>query len=306
MRTAFSYFFLFIFPVLNAFTQNSPFISDEGQKAYYTCYDKVLSDHGIQYKDVWIESDLGRCHLVETGKLDGEPLLLLHAVGCSAAEWYANYKALGKYFHIYALDMPGDAGKSTAKQFANSIEDYNNMLCQIMDALNFSSINIIGHSLGGFFSAGFTISYPERVKSLILLAPAATHIKIKLPFSLLLKLETKPGKGPMAINTLKMQAYKGFEPDPSFVKLMESVRNYCRVKVLFPYLYSTPELRSITVPTHLIIGAEEVLCRYKKSMKLAKRKYGHIEIHLMDNTGHTANMERPDEFNNLILSILRK
>ena len=286
--------------------QNALFVSDSGAKAYYSAYDSLLSKFQVNYIDHFIETNLGTCHLIEVGDSEAPPVLLLPAAGCSAAEWYANLNELGKQNRVFALDLPGDAGKSILRKQVGPmlIEDYNVMIGEILDNFQLKEVTLVGHSIGGFLATGFAISHPERVKHLVLLSPVATHINIKWYFRILLEMGGKPGKGPSAEKTLKMQASKGFDPEPLFVNLMQCVRDYCRVDLLFPYVYSSDELSSISIPTSLIIGTNEVLCNYKRSIRNAKSAFENVDIYIMDKTGHTPNMEIPDQFNLIVHSIL--
>jgi pimeloyl-ACP methyl ester carboxylesterase len=76
--------------------------------------------------------------------------------------------------------------------------------------------------------------------------------------------------------------------------------------MIFPYVYPTEDLGAITTPTHLIIGTEEVVCRPNKSAKLAKKKIPGISVHVIQDAGHTPNMERPEEFHDIVLQALRQ
>lgn len=93
-------------------------------------------------------------------------------------------------------------------------------------------------------------------------------------------------------------------PEPLFVNLMECVRNYCTVQMLFPYVFSDADLHKLTMPVHLIVGTGEPLHSWKRSVKLAKQKIPLVRVIVLENTGHTPNMERPDETNRLLLDIL--
>ena len=286
--------------------ENPLFKSDEGKTIYNDAYNNLLEKYGVQYRDIWIKTYLGKTHLIETGKKGGHPILLLHAAGVSAAEWYTNLNTLGKEFHLFALDMPGDAGKSELIRLPTNIADYELTILQILDTLKIQKINLLGHSIGGFFAAGFSIAHPERVDKLILLSPVTIHVAMHWYMKLIIKMGGgKQGKGPKAIKTLKMQAYKGFVPEPAFVELMNAVRAYAHVRMLFPYVYSKEKLASLKVPTTLIVGTKEVLCNYKKSVRLAKKKIPGIKVHIIDNAGHTLNMEYPEKVNQLLLSILK-
>lgn len=280
------------------------FISHVARTLYYEAYDALLAKYGIVVKDHWIETNLGKTHILETGNPEGKPLLMLHAAGCSAAEWYANFSVLGQEYHLFAVDMPGDAGKSELRKKAKNIEDYNQMLLQVLDTLHLDKTSLLGHSIGGFFATGFTIAYPEMVEKLILLSPVATHAPIRWYLRLMLHLTGRPGMGPHAEKTLKMQAFKGFDPEQLFSNLMEHVRNFCTVQMLFPYVYPEKKLANIKVPVFLIVGTEEPLCHYERSIRLAKQKIPGVNITVLENIGHTPNMERPDFTNRLLLNIL--
>lgn len=282
------------------------FISDAAKALYFKAYDAVLKKHGIAVNDHWIETHLGKAHVIESGNPAGKPVVMLHAAGCSAAEWYSNFEALGRDYHLYAVDMPGDAGKSELRKLPENIGDYAQTILQILDAFQLEQPILLGHSIGGFFAAGFAIAHPERVEKLILLSPVATHVPIRWYLRLMLKFTGRPGTGPHAIKTLKMQAFKGYEPEPLFAELMEHVRNFCTVQMLFPYVYSDEDLSKIKMPVHLIVGTEEPLCSCERSVKLAQQKIPHIQITVLENTGHTPNMERPEEANRLLLDILKK
>jgi pimeloyl-ACP methyl ester carboxylesterase len=209
-----------------------------------------------------------------------------------------------KKYHVYALDIPGDAGKSKLLSPIQSIDDYTSAMHTILDSLNLSKVSLVGHSIGGFLSAGFAMRYPESVDKLVLVSPVATHTNIHWYFKILLQMGGKPGKGPSAENTLKMQAGKHFVPEPAFVSLMQCVRDFCNVDLIFPYVYPEKELKKLNVPTYLIIGDQEKLCSYKKSVKDAHKKISEIKIEIMEGTGHTPNMEMPAQFNKIILNIL--
>ncbi|MBR3635468.1 MAG: alpha/beta hydrolase, partial [Lachnospiraceae bacterium] len=52
--------------------------SEEGKKKILSLYDEQLNRLNVPYKDVYVETSFGRTHLIETGSLQGEPLLIFH------------------------------------------------------------------------------------------------------------------------------------------------------------------------------------------------------------------------------------
>jgi pimeloyl-ACP methyl ester carboxylesterase len=86
---------------------------------------------------------------------------------------------LAQSYRVYALDTIGFAGKSNA---VKSIEDRATVaewLTDVLDALNIEKANMAGWSMGGFLTVNYAIEKPERLKKIVLLAPAATFV----PFS---------------------------------------------------------------------------------------------------------------------------
>ncbi|GAB2538612.1 alpha/beta fold hydrolase [Gracilibacillus alcaliphilus] len=80
---------------------------------------------------------------------------------------------------VYAPDLPG-YGLSDKPDIEYSLSFYIDFLKQFMDTLNLGQASLIGLSLGGGISLGFTLGYPMRVEKLILVY--VWGIFNKLPF----------------------------------------------------------------------------------------------------------------------------
>ena len=52
--------------------------SEKGKKEILDLYDAQLARLGRPYKDIYVETSFGKTHLIETGNLQGEPLLVFH------------------------------------------------------------------------------------------------------------------------------------------------------------------------------------------------------------------------------------
>lgn len=148
--------------------------------------------------------------LVENKGLAPPPTVVLHGYGAGLGFFFLNFQALGEWAakrggSIYALDWLGmglsarvpfkvHAKREDTEQRVKEAEDF------FLDALEewrsrngFDKINLIGHSLGGFFARGiqtslkvlidclmsggylsvaYALRYPERVTRVILLSPA--------------------------------------------------------------------------------------------------------------------------------------
>ena len=52
--------------------------SQKGKEEILALYDEQLKRLETAYKDLWVSTSFGKTHLIETGNLEGIPLLVFH------------------------------------------------------------------------------------------------------------------------------------------------------------------------------------------------------------------------------------
>jgi pimeloyl-ACP methyl ester carboxylesterase len=100
----------------------------------------------------------------------GEPLVLLHGVGESAAGWRPVQQALSRAYDVIALDFPGFGGSArlpadalpSAAALADAVE-------REMDQLGIGDFHVAGYSLGARVS--LELATRGRIHSVIAIAP---------------------------------------------------------------------------------------------------------------------------------------
>ncbi|WP_077326425.1 alpha/beta fold hydrolase [Virgibacillus siamensis] len=108
----------------------------------------------------------------------GHPVVLITG-GADTRNWKFITPLLAKHCQVVAFDLHG-AGKSPnpAGPF-NYVED----LLSLIDFLGFDEVTLIGHSMGGQIAAEFALNYPDRVSTLIMIAPALNGFKYSQEFN---------------------------------------------------------------------------------------------------------------------------
>lgn len=102
------------------------------------------------------------------------PLLLLHGMASSWRQWRRTLLRLAGEVPAIALDFPGFGGSDrphrpmTARDYADACEAW----CRARDL---PPLAAVGHSFGGAVLVDWASRYPERFRSLGLLAPAAVY-----------------------------------------------------------------------------------------------------------------------------------
>lgn len=108
----------------------------------------------------------------ETGA--GQALVLLHGIGSSSASWLNQLETL-KGYRLIAWDAPGYGESDFLSQKNPFPKDYADALHGFLDRLLLKDVVLVGNSLGCLMAGAYAAAHPERVRSMILLSPAAGH-----------------------------------------------------------------------------------------------------------------------------------
>ena len=104
-------------------------------------------------------------HYLEAGQ--GDVLILLHGNGEDSSYFKEQIREYAKYYHVYAVDTRGH-GKTPRGEKPFTIRQFAEDLLCFMDEHQISRAHLLGFSDGGNIAMVFALSYPERVKCLIL------------------------------------------------------------------------------------------------------------------------------------------
>ncbi|XP_034616751.1 1-acylglycerol-3-phosphate O-acyltransferase ABHD5 [Trachemys scripta elegans] len=102
------------------------------------------------------------------------PLVLLHGFGGGVGLWALNFEELCENRTVYAFDLLG-FGRSSRPQFDTDAEEAENQFVEAVEEwrqeVGLDRMILLGHNLGGFLAAAYSLKYPSRVKHLILVEP---------------------------------------------------------------------------------------------------------------------------------------
>lgn len=101
----------------------------------------------------------------------GAPVLLLHGFMGEGSCWRSLAALLQADYRCISLDLLG-FGDSAKPAIRYDIAQQVAFVDHFLNALNLSSCAIVGHSLGGWVAAAYALAHPDRVRALVLAAPA--------------------------------------------------------------------------------------------------------------------------------------
>jgi pimeloyl-ACP methyl ester carboxylesterase len=118
----------------------------------------------------FVEVGGGSARFVRAGQ--GPPLLLIHGIVGAAENWRLNIPALAEHAAVYALDLLGMGQSDRIRGLPAGLEQTARRVLATMDALGIVRADLAAASHGGTVAMMLAALAPERVRSLVLFAPA--------------------------------------------------------------------------------------------------------------------------------------
>jgi pimeloyl-ACP methyl ester carboxylesterase len=125
-----------------------------------------------------VETECGRISIMEAGQ--GEPVLMIHGLGASKAEFLPTLAALApEGYRSIGLDLPGFGDSDKPFPAAYNARFFARWVEALMDALELGSAHVIGHSMGGRVAIEVGIRHPDRTHGLVLMTPSLAWRRVR-------------------------------------------------------------------------------------------------------------------------------
>ncbi len=98
---------------------------------------------------------------------DGEPLVFIHGLGYDRFGWGPLPDLLAKDFRVVAFDNRG-VGDSDVPEGPYAVSQMAADVAAVLDAADMEQANVFGVSLGGYIAQELALTYPKRVRKLVL------------------------------------------------------------------------------------------------------------------------------------------
>ncbi len=260
------------------------FKSQEGKTAVLKFYDSFLKKWPLPNEKFHVKTRFGSTFIIATGEKDAPPVVLLHGSAFNSLMWLGDSREYSRNYRVYAVDIPGEPGKSDETQLPFSGPAFGEWLLDVFKALKLEKASLVGISLGAWLSLKFSVSYPEKVDKLVLLCPAGIG---QLKTSFLLKVLVYMLLGEKGMDRL-YQKINGNQPLPKVVleyeKLIGKNFNFRREKIP---LFSDLELKQLSMPVILFVGEKDIMFHSAVTAKRLGNLLPHAKINVLPGDGHT-------------------
>lgn len=271
---------------------------------------------GLEHRYVTVQGV--RTHYLVAG--DGPAVILLHGVGSSVVTWRENLQPLARHFRVYAVDLPGH-GDSEKPRMDYSLAAASRFMVGLQDALGLQHAHLVGQSLGGLIVLRFALDHPERVGRVvtvgtaglgrdlawvirwvsvplvgeIIVHPTASRMK-----HLLKRVMHRDGAGDQE---LLNEVYRARVSPGAERALIRIVRWGVTPFGLRRRALVLPELPRLKPPLLLIWGANDSISPVHHGYH-ARTALPTARLEVFEDCGHWVQMERADEFNELVEAFL--
>src|SRR5262245_63781195 len=111
------------------------FQSAQAKVRYLAFYDERAKQWPVPSENRVLKTSYGQTFVRVSGPSDGEPLMLLPGLSATSLMWIPYIASWSRIYRTYALDIVGDAGRSSLVRRMPHVEDYLRWLDEVIDTL---------------------------------------------------------------------------------------------------------------------------------------------------------------------------
>ena len=248
---------------------------------------------------------------------DGPPLVLVMGIGYDSSLWtLAQVPVLSTQYQVIMVDNR-DAGRSSKARHPYEIADMADDLAGLLDALGIQQTHMLGLSMGGMIAQEFALRHGDRLARLVLAGTGAAPARSAVdPIEIWSWIKANDTTGEVFGGAQFVSLFSA-----AFMRNHAAVRDTAELLASNPYPMS-PEaygrqadayrqfdaldrLATITAPTLVVVGEQDLVTPPWIALEVAEAIPGaRFEVIRGDGSSHLVPIERPDEFNRLVMDFL--
>jgi pimeloyl-ACP methyl ester carboxylesterase len=287
---------------------NPVFLNKKAEQKYLSAYNNTMKLWPVPFEEKDIVTTFGNAHVIISGPVNGEPLVLLHGMDASSTMWYPNIKDYTKKYRVYAVDYLMEAGKSVSNDGKFATTDIVSWYNQIFDALNVKKFSVIGTSRGGWIATHYALNCNGRIQKLVLLAPVQTFSGITMQSKTITAANFKFFPSRRRLD--KIVHYFSENPgnvSPEFKEQMYLGAKNTKTKLDLLQMtpFSEEELKSIHIPVLVLVGNSDILNK-PDIVATATHLLPNITTAVIEDAGHFLTIDKKEEVDKRVLDFLRE
>lgn len=244
----------------------------------------------------------------------GFPVLFIHAGIADSRMWEPQAAAFAKTFDMVRPDLRGFGDTALPPAPYSGIAD----LVALLDHLQIDRAHVVGCSMGGTLSIDLALEHPRRVERLVLVAAGVSGSNLgAVDSALFTEIEEADKAGDMsAVNRAEVRLWvdgprRREGSAPNAVRELVLDMNGRSLHTDWSSAESQPidrpaitRLSEIASPTLVIVGDEDLPHCLANADLITSKIAGSRQVIIKD-AAHLPSLERPEEFNRIVLDFLQ-
>ncbi len=250
------------------------------------------------------------------GPLDAPPLVLIGGWASYRWIWFRQIPVFKKKYKCIVFDNRG-AGRSSKPDYPYTVEMFAQDTIGLLDALHIDSAHILGISMGGLIAQQIAISYPKKVRSLIIVSShfggpnqirmdeRTMALLIALPTETISKEQARAMRYRATFTPQFLQENKSVieqidgwaekYPTPLYAQVHQSAAT--------AEFDAETQLNQIHAPT-LIVHGDNDLAVPPKNAELIAERISESKLVFIKGGAHFSIIEKYEDFNNTVMEFI--
>jgi pimeloyl-ACP methyl ester carboxylesterase len=267
----------------------------------------------------FIQLSDGITHYQLGGDKNSEVVVLVHGFSVPSFIYDPTFEFLSKQgFQVLRYDLFG-RGYSDRPNLQYDIDLFVKQLRELLDALNFQKVHLVGLSMGGAITAAFIEQYPRYVAKHVLIDPSGAKaialskllqvVKLPVVGELLLSLfgsasMIKSVAGDLFTPALVQHFQEKYAIQMQYQGFKRAILSTLRNGMLDDFLETYKRIGALKKPTLLFWGRQDATVPYAHS-EIVMQMMPHAQLYTIEDCGHIPHYEKPDEVNPILLTFLK-
>ncbi|MGW3263317.1 alpha/beta fold hydrolase [Streptomyces sp. NPDC001056] len=292
------------------------YVSDTWRERYFAACDALYALGAPASWEGDVETSFGTTHVYrydppagpggdpDAAARDRVPVVLVHGAGSCSAMWYPNTRDLGAERTVYAVDTPGDPGRSVHRAPLHEPERAARWLDETLAGLGLDRVHLVGSSYGGWLALNQAHRGPDRLASVTLLDPGGLE-KVGPRFFVWIFISLFATFAPKALRPrLASWLEQPVLVVPELRTMVRTgVRAY-RIRRPAPKPLTDAELASVRTPLYLLLGRRSLLVHPERQAERVPRLVPGARAEIIADTGHGPQIDHAGATNRAMLDFM--
>ncbi|MFJ5763072.1 alpha/beta fold hydrolase [Neobacillus sp. NPDC093182] len=244
---------------------------------------------------------------------NGKPIIILHGMGNNSQSWKKQLAGLSDSYTVIAWDAPGYGKSSDPKEELTEFWQFADVLKGFIEALNYKSVTLLGHSMGSAIALDFCYRFPEMVDSLIISDATRGAAALSVEENqkkLAARLNNINTLDPKEIAAKRVKELLSPNPDLEVKKEAERIMSQVRPMGYRSVAYSLFHLDQMNMLSSIMTRTLVICGELDKVTPVSESEIFHSHLknsvfEIIPGTGHLCYQEDPNNFNRIVLDFLK-